>query len=299
MGFCIFLSRKRNSHTRQGPEDTYFSSSGRQKSLPTLCFTVSIMLYFVLRKQFPYFCHRAIKASEDLRGSTYVWGPQHSHHEVCHWNPPKSCNQRKSHWSWWVTALRQSSVGLNSEMLKDSSNPQIRCLRILCIFYGLTGGMKVVTSVRWTSIWLSSHTSRDILLCCNSWLQDICDMFWLELTGLISYKECCRNCILERYNRALPKSFILAVYSSRTTFTLWTSGLFQQTPHSPFPTTVAPPFCPHVTADSQASYTTGLPPVIQHSLNTQPEHTSAREPLAKQPQRLPYFHSVAQQTPCS
>lgn len=36
MGF-IFLFRKRNSHTRQGPEDTYFSSSGRQKNLSHLC----------------------------------------------------------------------------------------------------------------------------------------------------------------------------------------------------------------------------------------------------------------------
>uniref|UniRef100_A0A3Q3XH34 receptor protein-tyrosine kinase n=1 Tax=Mola mola TaxID=94237 RepID=A0A3Q3XH34_MOLML len=35
MGFCIFLSRKRNSHTRQGPEDTYFSSSEQLKPLKT------------------------------------------------------------------------------------------------------------------------------------------------------------------------------------------------------------------------------------------------------------------------
>uniref|UniRef100_A0A671ULQ6 receptor protein-tyrosine kinase n=1 Tax=Sparus aurata TaxID=8175 RepID=A0A671ULQ6_SPAAU len=34
-GFCIFLFRKRNSHTRQGPEDTYFSSSEQLKPLKT------------------------------------------------------------------------------------------------------------------------------------------------------------------------------------------------------------------------------------------------------------------------
>lgn len=137
----VFTFRKRNPHIRQGAEDTYFSSSGTKKPLTFLCLFHGIQIFLVacwqishtVNIQFPSWTHRAIKAFENIRGSAYIWGPQHCSHEVCHRNPPQPHNQRKSHWSWWVTApLRQSLVGLNPGMLIDLSNPRIRCL--FCAF---------------------------------------------------------------------------------------------------------------------------------------------------------------------
>ena len=131
VGF-ISLFRKRNSHTRQGPEDTYFSSSGReQKSTSFLYFTLLHLFILIIgfKQNSLSFSRRAIEASEDLRGSTHIRRPQHSRAEVCYWNPTQPHNQTESHWSWWVTTLlRQSAEGLNSEMLIDFSNPQVRCL---------------------------------------------------------------------------------------------------------------------------------------------------------------------------
>lgn len=100
-----------------------------KKNLSSLYFT-SFNYYSINNdNHFLSLSHRATEASENLRGSTYIRGPQHSRPEVCHWNPPQPHNQTKSHWSWWVTALlRQSAVGLNTAMLKDFPNPQIRCL---------------------------------------------------------------------------------------------------------------------------------------------------------------------------
>lgn len=91
-------------------------------------------------------------------------------------------------------------------------------------------------------------------------------------------------------------SYMVRLFNAATV-TLWTDGLFSTYTPSPVPTTVDPPFSSYGSW-FPCLYTTGHPPVIQLSLNTQPEHTSAREPQAKQPQRLPYFHFVAQQTAC-
>lgn len=80
------------------------------------------------------FIHRAIEASEDLRWSTYIWRPQCSCPEVCHWNSPQPRNQAESHRSWWVTVLlRQPPAGIITKMLKDFSNPP-NSLFILYIF---------------------------------------------------------------------------------------------------------------------------------------------------------------------
>ena len=163
----------------------------------------------------------------------------------------------------------------------------------------------MVTLARLTSSWLSSHTtSWDILLCGNSWLWDLCVLAHADVDNYT--KKVLQRQYFGRISEHLPGpcpdlSYLIHLFKCGHLYPL-NPQLFPNVFPLPSSHNRGPPPSLFSSCDSwfPCFNTTGHPPVIQHqlSLNTQSEHTSVREPQAKQPQRLPCFHSVAQQTPC-
>lgn len=237
---CFFVFRKRNPHARQGPEDTYFSSSGWQKTL-----FVSINLFYskdlnlnLLTKQSTSASssYRAIEAFENLCGPTYIWGPQYSSPQVCHWNPPQPYKQRKSHWSWWVTALlRQSCLwGSPQRCWKIGS---VSKFTVCFLHFPELNSLNDSGFFSEIKIHLAAH---------NMWrhffVRQLCRIDTCSTTKSIE------KCFLEGYHRALLRPFIcISFFQFYSTFTLWTNALFQQTLPPWFPMTMV-----HVTSDSHA-----------------------------------------------
>lgn len=247
---------------------------------------------------------RTIEASENLRGSTHIRGPQRGRPQVCHRNPPQPHNQTESHRSWWVTALlRQSVVGLSSETLKDFSNPP-NSLFTLCIFHSLAGWLTVVTSVRLTSVRLAQQVETFYCLGCGTFFV----VAQVDST-LTQKRNCCKNGVLERYRSTflsavgfffsfhfLPHMMIRLLYCDKLLpckQTVFSNTRFPR-PRAPHPFSSRDSWFPCPPPTTTLNYRL----IKQQQRIRLWEHTSMREPRAKQPRRLPHFQSVAQPNPC-